>query len=135
LNGGSWSGTQSEKIGARWPPRSAGFQPASRRFRGGFEPVDIASIVVFRIAFGAILMWEVYRYFDHGWIDGTSSSRTSTYLGFGWVEPWPGNWMHAHFVALGMLAFCIMIGFAYRVATVLFFFGFTYVFCSSRRDT
>lgn len=36
--------------------------------------------------------------------------------------------MHAHFLGLGMLAFCIMIGFAYRTATVLFFLGFTYVF-------
>ena len=95
-----------------------------------FEPVDIASIVVFRISFGAILMWEVYRYFDHGWIDRYYVDPTFhfTYLGFGWVEPWPGTWMHAHFLALGTLAFCIMIGLAYRLATVLFFLGFTYVF-------
>ena len=32
------------------------------------EPIDIASLVYFRIIFGAILLWEVSRYFDHGWI-------------------------------------------------------------------
>ncbi len=33
-----------------------------------FAPIDILSLVYFRIAFGAIMLWEVYRYFDHGWI-------------------------------------------------------------------
>ena len=31
-------------------------------------PVDAASLAVFRIAFGAILLCEVVRYFSHGWI-------------------------------------------------------------------
>ena len=33
------------------------------------RPVDAASLVVFRIAFGALMLWEVRRYFTHGWID------------------------------------------------------------------
>ena len=33
-----------------------------------FAPVDIASIVYFRIAFGAIMLWEVWRYYKYGWI-------------------------------------------------------------------
>jgi hypothetical protein len=33
-----------------------------------FAPVDIASLVYFRIAFGAIMLWEAVRYFQHGWI-------------------------------------------------------------------
>jgi len=117
--------------GADHAPRLSGLAAALSSIpRRLFEPVDIASIVVFRIAFGAILMWEVYRYFDHGWIDRYYVDPTFhfTYLGFGWVEPWPGNWMHVHFVGLAVLALCIMVGFAYRAATVLFFLGFTYVF-------
>lgn len=112
-------------------PRLSGLAAAVSSIpRRLFEPVDIASIVAFRITFGAILMWEVYRYFDHGWIDRYYVDPTFhfTYLGFGWVEPWPGNWMHVHFVGLAVLALCIMIGFGYRAATVLFFLGFTYIF-------
>ena len=33
-----------------------------------FHPVDIAPIAYFRIAFGTVMVWEVWRYFDHGWI-------------------------------------------------------------------
>jgi len=33
-----------------------------------FAPVDIAFLVFFRIVFGAIMLWEVYRYLDHEWI-------------------------------------------------------------------
>ena len=32
------------------------------------EPVDIAPLVYFRLLFGAIMLWEVYRYFSKGWI-------------------------------------------------------------------
>ena len=33
-----------------------------------FEPVDISFLVVLRILFGGIMLWEVYRYFTRGWI-------------------------------------------------------------------
>src|SRR5436309_2939862 len=49
-----------------------------RRRRGGsrtaptvarlFAPVDIASLAFFRVAFGAVMLWEVWRYFNYGWI-------------------------------------------------------------------
>jgi vitamin K-dependent gamma-carboxylase len=95
-----------------------------------FEPVDGASLAVFRMLFGAIMLWEVWRYFSNDWIARyyIDPSFHFTYWGFGWVEPWPGNGMYWHFAILGALAVCIMLGLAYRVATVLFFLGFTYVF-------
>ena len=33
-----------------------------------FEPVDISFLVFFRVLFGGIMLWEVYRYFTYGWI-------------------------------------------------------------------
>ena len=33
-----------------------------------FSSVDSASLVYFRIAFGVIMLWEVWRYFNHNWI-------------------------------------------------------------------
>lgn len=43
-------------------PRRAGL---SRRL---FTPVDVASVAVFRIAFGAILVGDVWHYFSREWI-------------------------------------------------------------------
>src|SRR5439155_232122 len=51
-----------------------------------------------------------------------------TYLGFGWVRPWPDGWMLVHFALLGALVGCIALGLWYRVAALLFAFGFGYVF-------
>jgi vitamin K-dependent gamma-carboxylase len=93
-------------------------------------PVDIASLVVFRIAFGAIMLSEVWRHFVYGWIRPTyiEPAFHFTYFGFGWVHPWPGGWMYLHFWILGVLAVCIMVGAMYRIAAVLFFLGISYTF-------
>src|SRR6476661_5165858 len=95
-----------------------------------FAPVDIGWLVFFRIAFGSIMMCEVWRYFKEGWINRyyIDPQLHFTYYGFSWVQPWEGQGMYLHFGALGCLAFCIMAGFCYRVAAALFFLGFTYVF-------
>ena len=95
-----------------------------------FEPVDVAILVYFRIIFGAIMLWEVFRYFDHDfisryWID---PSFLFTYYGFDWVKPLPGDGMYYLFVVLGILAVCIAIGFKYRIAATLFFLAFSYIF-------
>lgn len=95
-----------------------------------FTPIDIASLVYFRVAFGALLLWEVWNYYDHGWIETiwVDPVFTFTYLGFGWVHPWPDTGIYLHFLALGVLAVFIMIGLWYRVSAALFFVGFAYVF-------
>ncbi len=95
-----------------------------------FAPVDIASLVYFRILFGAILLVEVWRYFHNRWIalEFIRPRFHFTYYGFEWVHPWPGNGMYYHMAALGILAVCILAGFAYRISTALFFLGFTYMF-------
>lgn len=100
-----------------------------------FAPVHIDWLVFFRIAFGGIMLWEVWRYMA---VDGDSLSRVVryyiqpnfhfTYYGFGWVRPWEGEGMFLHFYFLGFLSACILVGFCYRLAATLFFFAFTYVF-------
>jgi hypothetical protein len=92
--------------------------------------VDISGLVLFRVVFGALMLWEVWRYFTYGWIAAyyVRPDFTFPYVGFEWVRPWPGNGMTYHFLALGLLAGCIALGLWYRLATTLFFLGFTYVF-------
>ena len=95
-----------------------------------FAPVDIASLVAFRIAFGAIMMWEVWRYVTNGWINRyfIEPRFHFTYYGFEWVGPWPGGWMYVHFWILGVLAACILAGALYRITAILFFLGISYTF-------
>ncbi|HEX7296478.1 MAG TPA: HTTM domain-containing protein, partial [Pyrinomonadaceae bacterium] len=95
-----------------------------------FSPVDIAFLISFRIVFGGIMVWEVYRYFTHGWITKyfVEPALTFSYYGFSWVKPWPGRGMYIHFLVLGVAAACVMLGFLYRFAAPLFFLAFTYFF-------
>lgn len=100
-----------------------------------FEPINIGLLVYFRIAFGALMLWESTRYLRR---DATGANWISqkfinpdvhfTYFGFDWIRPWSGGGMYWHFYLIGALALCVMLGFAYRAACVLFFLAFTYVF-------
>jgi len=95
-----------------------------------FLPIDVSILVFFRIIFGAVMLWEVLRYFAYDWIASYWIEPTFhfTYYGFDWVRPLPGDLMYLHFFALGILSIFIIIGFKYRISTVLFFLGFTYIF-------
>ena len=118
------------------PPVSAAPTPASRSAQPGsriaflFAPVDIASLVFFRIAFGALMTWEVCRYFAYGWIGRywIEPQFLFKYYGFSWVHPWPGNGMYIHWAVLGVLGVFIMTGFLYRFAVPIFFVLFTHSF-------
>ncbi|MEE8043421.1 MAG: HTTM domain-containing protein [Pseudomonadales bacterium] len=95
-----------------------------------FRQVDSSSLVAFRVAFGAIMLWEVKRYLVLGrvaryWIE---PSFHFTYPFFGWVHPWSGDGMYLHFYVLGVLAAFIAFGFLYRLSAFLFFLAFSYVF-------
>ena len=95
-----------------------------------FAPVDNAALVFFRIAFGALLIWEVWRYFHYGWIarNWLEPQFLFSYYGFSWVKPLPGNGLYILWGALGIFAFFIAIGFLYRLSVALFFVAFTYSF-------
>ena len=122
--------TQEVQIAA--PYVSDGARPSLRQRLGAalFKPVDISFLVFFRVLFGGIMLWEVYRYFTRGWISRyfIEPAVNFTYYGFSWVKPWPGKGMYIHFFVLGLAAAGVMLGFLYRFAAPLFFLAFTYVF-------
>jgi len=95
-----------------------------------FAPVDIASLVFFRIAFGVLMVWQVWTYFANGWIalHWLEPRFLFKYYGFSWVHPWPGNGLYIHWVLLGVLALFVAAGFLYRISAVLFFLSYTYFF-------
>lgn len=93
-------------------------------------PVDGASLAVFRICFGLLMLWDVWRYWANGWItsDYVEPRFHFTYFLFPFVRPWPGDGMYWHFGVLGLLALLMAVGLFYRLAAWGFFLGFTYVF-------
>lgn len=98
--------------------------------KSAFATVDIASLIFFRVAFGFLMVWEVWRYFSHHriglfWLDPPLLFK---YYGFSWVHPWPGNGLYIHWAILGFLALFVAVGFFYRLSATLFFLGWTYTF-------
>jgi len=110
---------------------TATFKPILQRLAA---PTDTASLVLLRVSFGLLMLWEVIRFFSHGWVEHLYARPEFhfKYAGFTWVEAWPGYGMHLHFAALGVLAVLIALGLFYRVASLLFFLGYTYVFLVER---
>lgn len=98
-----------------------------------FGVTDAAGVAVWRICFGAVMLWYVVR------------SCSSTYLYIYYIAPRfhpkyeAFSWVHLppylvepFFWALGLLALCILLGLFYRVTSLLFFLGFTYLFLVDR---
>lgn len=95
-----------------------------------FAPVDIVSLVFFRVAFGLLMVFEVGRYFRNGWIYShwLEPRLLFKYYGFSWVHPWPGNGLYIHWAVLGVLALFVAAGFFYRVTAALMFLSYAYFF-------
>ncbi len=123
--------TSQSGIGRRGvSPNTNALSAAWRRADGLFDPVDAISLVFLRVSFGVIMLVEVWRFWDHGWIERyyIRPDFLFKYYGFEWVHPWPGDGMYWHFVLLAVLSLMIAVGAFYRLASVLFFFAFSYVF-------
>jgi len=93
------------------------------------QPIDGASLGVFRAGFGLMMLVSIIRFWTRGWIDElyVRPAMFFPYWGLSWVEPWPGDGMYVHFAVLGVLAALIMVGLWARPALLLFFVGFTYI--------
>jgi vitamin K-dependent gamma-carboxylase len=98
--------------------------------QGILAPTDIASVIFFRVSFGLLMFWEITRYFYFGWVEELFAKPQFhfKYEYFRWVIPVSPDGMYLIFATLGVLALMIAFGLFYRVATILFFLGYTYLF-------
>lgn len=94
------------------------------------EPVSIAGLIWFRILFGFIMLWEVFRYFLNGWIESIFIKPTFhfKFFGFEWLPDIPAEKFFELWFAMGVLSFFIMIGLYYRISIILFTILFSYQF-------
>lgn len=101
-----------------------------------FRPLDIASLVAFRLAFGALMLCAVGRYFAHGWIDQffVAPRLFFPYPGLAWLAPLPHGGMYLLYALLGALALCVLLGLWYRASAALFCIGFSYAHLIDRTN-
>lgn len=95
-----------------------------------FDPVDISSLVVLRVVFGGLMLWEAYRFLFAGVMESWwyEPEFLFPYEGFEWVKLLPYNQMRLLLYAMGVAAIFMMIGFLYRFSAFFWFLGFTYTF-------
>lgn len=100
------------------------------------KPVSGASLAVFRIALGALLLWDCWRFvrYDRIWRYWIEPDFHFTYAGFGWVSPLPGPWLYAAWAGMGLCAFLVMIGLFYRAAIVALTVIFSYFFLLDKAE-
>jgi len=100
-----------------------------RTYFDPFKEVSNAPLIIFRILFGALMLFGVIRFLSKGWVEQLyiEPEYHFTYLGFDWVQPLEGNLMYVPFVLMIISAISIMLGLFYRWGAVIFFICFTYI--------
>jgi len=93
------------------------------------RPVSIAPLVIFRIAFGALMFLSISRFIYKGWVDSVYvlPKMYFPYYGFEWVKPLPEVGMYLVFALMLLACLGIILGALYRFSAALFFLLFTYV--------
>jgi hypothetical protein len=93
-------------------------------------PVSIQSLVVLRVLFGAILLWDCWRYIKYTRIERyyVQPEVNFPYFGLNFIQPLPEPWIHILWLGVGVTSALIMLGLFYRVATIGFLVIFGYFF-------
>lgn len=98
------------------------------------RPVDAANLALFRILFGTLMAWEIWRFFDHGWIDThfVEPELHFSYWPFEWVQPLPEPWTTVGFAVVGISGALVGLGLFYRVSAVVLAIGLSWIFLMER---
>ncbi|WP_170161975.1 HTTM domain-containing protein [Paracoccus siganidrum] len=94
--------------------------PGSRIRARLSRPVAAPSLALFRILFGALLLWDCWRFIrdDRVWRYWIAPEFHFSYPGFAWVGPLSKDWIELGWLGLGIAALFVMLGLFYRIAIV-----------------
>jgi len=94
------------------------------------KPVDAASLAVFRMVFGFLLLFESINYLVFLCLDCTyrNTSLLFKYQYFEWVRLPPGYGLEVNFLIIGIAALGVMLGWFYRISIIVLFFSFLHLF-------
>src|SRR5687768_9030988 len=85
------------------------------------QDTNIAPLVIFRIAFGAMMFMSVCRFIFKGWVYNMYilPKMFFPYYGFEWVKPLPGPGMYIVFAILLLASAGIALGAFYRFSALI----------------
>ena len=96
--------------------------------------VDGASLGMFRIMFGSVMVWEAYDFLT----PLVGDNRITKYFynvhwnvphAFTtWLHPWLEPWMHIQTVVMGLAAICLAVGLYSRLSALVVFLTWTHLF-------
>jgi uncharacterized membrane protein YphA (DoxX/SURF4 family) len=100
------------------------------------RPVSPLSLAVFRIAVGAMLVWDCWRFikYDRVYRYWIAPDFHFTYPGFHWVYPLPEPWIWVAWLGMGVCALLVMVGLFYRVSIVALTVLFSYFFLLDKTE-
>lgn len=95
-----------------------------------FRPVDAASLAVFRIVFGALMLFESVNYGVFLCLDCMyrETDLLFKYHHFEWARMLPGPGLELVFVVMGLAATGVMLGLFYRFSAIVLVLTFGYLF-------
>lgn len=87
-----------------------------------FTRIDNSALVVFRIAFGLLIFLESVGAIFTGWVERNlmQPKFTFSFIGFEWLQPLSGQWMHVFYAVMGLFGLLVMIGYKYRLSMIAF---------------
>jgi len=100
------------------------------------RPVSPLSLAAFRIALGALLIWDCWRFikYDRIYRYFVAPDFHFSYAGFGWVTPLPETWLYLGWFLVGLSALFVMLGLFYRVSIVVLTVTFSYYFLLDKAE-
>lgn len=99
-----------------------------------FKPISIYPLVYFRIVFGLLMFLEGIGAVVLGWVQEhyVEPGWHFNYIGLGWLYPLPGQGMVYVYLLMSAVGLLLLLGWHYRLFSVLFFLLFGYCFFSEK---
>ncbi|MCB9202861.1 MAG: HTTM domain-containing protein [Flavobacteriales bacterium] len=99
-----------------------------------FRKVDNSPIVVFRIFFGFLMMLESFGAIATGWVYKTfvEPLYSFPFFGFEFSQNLLGNYFYIHFILMGVISIFVMLGYFYRITSILLFLFWSFVYFSQK---
>ncbi|MBT8244842.1 MAG: HTTM domain-containing protein [Winogradskyella sp.] len=91
------------------------------------HPVKAAPLAVFRIIFGCLMLFSTLRFLSQNWVETYYINPTFhfKYFGFEFVKDF-GAYTYILYAITLLASLGILLGYKYRLSTILFFLSFTY---------
>ncbi len=87
-----------------------------------FKATDNSPLIIFRIIFGFLVLCESWGAIATGWVHRTliEPKFTFNFIGLNFLQPLPRNGMYFYFILMGICGILIMLGYFYRLGSILF---------------